>query len=149
MKVILVKDVKKLGKSGETVEVADGYGRNFLVAKGFAVEETKYSKAVLKQQNADQKAEEERLEAEAESLKQRLSKLVVEFKVKVGEGGRVFGSVSSKQIMEGLKKQHQIQLDKRKLVDVHNVASLGTTLVKVDLYKNKVIGEINVHLSEQ
>ena len=148
MKVILLSDVKKVGKKGEVVNVADGYGRNFLIAKGFAVEESARSKEILNQQAQDQKQKEKDLEKQAIELKNKLSKLVVEFKVKAGEGGKVFGSVSSKQIIEGLKKQHNITLDKRKLVDVHNVASLGTTLVKVDLYKNKVIGEINVHLSE-
>ncbi|MDL2276953.1 50S ribosomal protein L9, partial [Breznakia sp. OttesenSCG-928-G09] len=131
------------------VEVADGYGRNFLVAKGFAVEETKRSKEILNQQKADKQKEEQHLEAEAKALKERLAKSVVEFKVKTGEGGRVFGSVSSKQIIEGLRKQYDIHLDKRKIIDVHNVSSLGTTIVKIDLYKNKVIGEIHVHLSEQ
>lgn len=149
MKVILLKDVKKLGKQGETVEVADGYGRNYLIAKGFAIAETKRSKEILSQEQADQEQEAAKLEQAAEELKAKLSKLVVEFKVKTGEGGRVFGSVSSKQIVEGLNKQHGIKVDKRKLIDVHNVASLGTTRVKIDLYKNKVIGEINVHLSEQ
>ncbi|MDQ0361142.1 50S ribosomal protein L9 [Breznakia pachnodae] len=149
MKVILLSDVKKVGKKGEVVDVADGYGRNFLIAKGFAVEESSKSKAILDQQKEDKKQHEKDLEKQAIELKDKLAKLVVEFKVKAGEGGKVFGSVSSKQIIEGLKKQHNIALDKRKLVDVHNVASLGTTLVKVDLYKNKVIGEINVHLSEK
>lgn len=149
MKVILLKDVAKVGHKGEVVEVADGYGRNFLIARGMAVVETKHSKEILQQQEANAEAEEQRLEAEAEALKKKLATLVVDFKVKAGDGGKVFGSVSSKQIIDGLKKQHNITLDKRKLVDVHNVASLGTTLVKIDLYKNKVIGEINVHLSEQ
>ncbi len=149
MKVILLEDVKKVGKKGEVVEVADGYGRNFLVARGLAVVESSTAKAVLKQQNAEHEASEAQKEADAEALKAKLKKAVVEFKVKTGEGSRVFGSVSSKQIVEGLRKQHDIKIDKRKLIDVHNVASLGTTLVKVDLYKNKVIGEINVHLSEK
>lgn len=149
MKVILLEDVKKVGKKGEVVEVADGYGRNFLVARGLAVVESNTAKAVLKKQNDEHAATEAQKEADAEALKEKLKKSVVEFKVKTGEGGRVFGSVSSKQIVEGLRKQHNISIDKRKLVDVHNVASLGTTLVKVDLYKNKVIGEINVHLSEK
>lgn len=149
MKVILIKDVKKVGKQGEEVEVADGYGRNFLIAKGFAVEATKHSKEILTQQKQDAKDEDKRLENEAIELKKQLAKLVVECKVKVGEGGRVFGSVSSKQIVEELKKQHDIVVDKRKIKESDAINSLGTTIVKVDLYKNRVIGEINVHLSEQ
>ncbi|MFV0381116.1 MAG: 50S ribosomal protein L9 [Breznakia sp.] len=148
MKVILLKDVKNVGKQGETVEVAAGYGRNFLIAKGFAVAETQRSKEILSNQKADAKAQAKQAEKVAEDLKATLKKSIVEYSVKVGAGGRVFGGVSSKQIVEGLKKQHNIIIDKHKLIDSSPISSLGTTIVKIDLYKNKVIGEIFVHLSE-
>lgn len=149
MKVILVKDVKKVGKQGEVVEVADGYARNFLIAKGLAVVETKHSQEILDKQNIDRLEEDKKQEQEAILLKDRLAKLVVECQVKTGEGGRVFGSISSKQVVETLKKQHDIVIDKRKLKETEAINSLGTTIVKVDLYKNRVIGEIHVHVSEQ
>lgn len=148
MKVILLSDVKKVGKKGDVKEVADGYGRNFLVAKGLAVEATKKSIEVLSEQNEADKEKEKQLEKEAQALKQRLATMTLEFKVKTGAGGRVFGNVSSKQVVEQLKKQHDIVIDKRKFIDAHAATALGTTIFKVDLFKNKVIGEIKVHLSE-
>lgn len=149
MKVILLSDVKKVGKKGEIKEVADGYGRNFLVAKGLAVEATKKSMEVLGEQKEADIQKEKENEKEANVLKEKLAKITLEFKVKTGAGGRVFGNVSSKQVVEELKKKHNIVIDKRKFIDAHAATALGTTLFKVDLYKNKVIGEIKVHLSEQ
>lgn len=148
MKVILLSDVKKVGKKGEIVEVSDGYGRNYLVARKLAVEATKKSKEVLDAQNLENELKEKELEKQAEELKKKLAKITLEFKVKTGAGGRVFGSVSSKQVVEQLRKQYDIVIDKRKFIDGNAATALGTTLFKVDLYKNKVIGEINVHLSE-
>lgn len=148
MKVILLNDVKKLGKKDELKEVADGYGRNFLIAKGFAVEATKKSMEILEEQNEAAAQKEIDLEKEATVMKKKLATLTLEFKVKTGAGGRVFGNVSSKQVVEELKKKHDIVLDKRKFVEGNSATSLGTTIFKIDLYKNKVIGEIKVHLSE-
>lgn len=148
MKVILLSDVKKLGKKGDLKEVADGYGRNFLIAKGFAVEATKKSMEILEEQNVAAAQKEKDLEKEANEMKKKLATLTLEFKVKTGAGGRVFGNVSSKQVVEELKKKYDIVLDKRKFVDVNSATALGTTIFKIDLYKNKVIGEIKVHLSE-
>lgn len=149
MKVILLSDVKKLGKKGDVVEVADGYGRNFLIGKNLAVEATKKSMEILGEQNLQQELAEKQKEADAEALKEKLKTVVLEFKVKSGKEGRVFGSVSTKQIVEQLMKVHQIKIDKRKVIDTGHISSLGYTDVKVDLYKNKVIGVIRVHISEQ
>ena len=115
MKVILLSDVKKLGKKGDIVEVSDGYGRNFLLNKNLAVMATK--------------------------------KITLEFHVKTGEGGRVFGSVSTKQIVAQLHETYGIHVDKRKVIDNDAITSLGYTDVKVDLYRNKVIGTIRVHVN--
>lgn len=149
MKVILLSDVKKVGKKGDTVEVADGYGRNFLIAKGLAVVETKKSKEVLEEQKHQEELKQEELKKEAEALKAKLAKITLEFKVKTGAGGRVFGNVSSKQVVEALRSKHDIVLDKRKFVETNEATSLGMTLMKVDLYKNQVFGEVKVHLSEK
>lgn len=148
MKVILLSDVKKLGKKGEIVEVADGYGRNFLLRQKLAVEATKKSMEILDEQNLQHSLEEKQLEANAEEIKKRLANITLEFKVKSGKDGRVFGSVSMKQVAEQLFKLHEIKIDKRKIIDASNIGSLGYTDVKVDLYKNKVIGVIRVHVSE-
>lgn len=148
MKVILLSDVKKVGKKGEIKEVANGYGRNFLIAKGLAVEATKKSMEVLGEQKEADKQKEQQLEKEAEALKKKLEQITLEFKVKTGSGGKVFGNISSKQVVEELKKKYDITIDKRKFIDAHAATSLGMTLFKIDLYKNKVIGEVKVHLSE-
>lgn len=148
MKVILLSDVKKLGKKGDIVEVADGYGRNFLVRQHLAVEATKKSLEILDEQKLQQSLEEKEMAANAEAVKQKLAKITLEFKVKSGKDGRVFGSVSTKQIAEQLLQQYDIKIDKRKVLDNTAITSLGYTDVKVDLYKNKVIGVIRVHVSE-
>ncbi|MCF0109568.1 MAG: 50S ribosomal protein L9 [Erysipelotrichaceae bacterium] len=145
MKVILLQDVKKVGKKGEVKEVADGYARNFLIAKGLALQSTPKSMEVLKKQQAEAAAHEAELEAEARELAEKLKDMKFEFVVNSGKEGRVFGSVSSKQIAEELNNQG-IKVDKRKIMLEQPIQTLGTTKVKVELYKN-VIGEINCHLS--
>lgn len=147
MKVILLSDVKKVGKKGEVVEVSDGYGRNFLLNKKLAVVATKKSMEILDEQNLQHDLEEKQKEADAEALKQKLTKITLEFHVKTGEGGRVFGSVSTKQIVEQLYRVHDIKIEKRKFIDTDAITSLGYTDVKVDLYKNKVIGTVRVHVN--
>lgn len=147
MKVILLSDVKKLGKKGDIVEVSDGYGRNFLLNKNLAVMATKKSMEILDEQNLQHDLEEKQKEVDAEELKQQLSKITLEFHVKTGEGGRVFGSVSTKQIVAQLHEKHGIHVDKRKVIDNDAITSLGYTDVKVDLYRNKVIGTIRVHVN--
>ena len=147
MKVILLSDVKKVGKKGDIVEVSDGYGRNFLLNKKLAVLATKKSMEILDEQNLQHDLMEKQKEAEAEEIKTQLSKITLEFHVKTGEGGRVFGSVSTKQIVAKLHDQYGIHVEKKKVIDNDAITSLGYTDVKVDLYKNKVIGTIRVHVN--
>ena len=149
MKVILLSDVKKLGKKGDIVEVADGYGRNFLLKQKLAVEATKKSMEILDEQNLQHSLEEQQLEKNAIALKDQLAKITLQFQVKTGKDGRVFGSVSTKQIAEQLMKVHEIKIDKRKVLDTGAITTLGYSNIKVDLYHNKVIGVIRVHVSEQ
>ena len=148
MKVILLSDVKKVGKKGEMVEVSDGYARNFLIRQKLAVAATETSRQILNEQKAKEAEKEAELEAQANEIKKKLENITLEFKVKTGEGGRVFGSVSSKQICEESQKKYQIHVDKRKFLDNESINSCGVTYVKVDLYRNKVIGQIKVHVSE-
>lgn len=149
MKVILLSDVKKQGKKGDIIEVADGYARNFLLKQKLAVEATKKSMEILDEQNLQHSLEEKQLEADAQEISKRLEKITLQFKMKSGNGGRVFGSISTKQVAEQLLKEHGIKIDKRKVVDTAPITSLGYSDIKVDLYKNKVIGVIRVHVSEQ
>ncbi|MDO4198135.1 MAG: 50S ribosomal protein L9 [Erysipelotrichaceae bacterium] len=146
MKVILLKDVAKVGKKGETKEVADGYARNFLIARGLAVAESSGSRKVLEEQKKKEAEMDAKKKEEAMKLAEVLKTKSLEFKVKANNG-RVSGSVSTKQIEEALKKQG-IAIDKRKIKDNIVLNTLGTYDVKVELYKD-VIGVIKVKLIEE
>ncbi|MFI3285008.1 MAG: 50S ribosomal protein L9 [Erysipelotrichaceae bacterium] len=146
MKVILLTDVKKVGKKGEIKEVSDGYARNFLINKKLAVQATSGSLDVLKKQNDQEDARQHELKNQAEALKAELETKEFTFKVKSGKEGRVFGSVSTKQIAEEMAKAGY-KIDKRKILDTQPVQSLGYTNVRIELYKG-VIGQIRVHLIE-
>lgn len=148
MKVILLEDVKKVGKKGDVVKVADGYGQNFLIKNKLAVRETDTSKKVLDHQIEQQKELEAQRKEEAEKVKEVIEALTLEFKLKSGKDGRTFGSISTKNIVEELREKHGIKVDKRKFIDAHTVGALGYTKMKIELYKG-VIATISVHLSEK
>ncbi|PWA06634.1 50S ribosomal protein L9 [Pueribacillus theae] len=147
MKVIFIKDVKGRGKAGEVKNVADGYARNYLLPNNLAVEATKGNIQSLKakQRSEERKAEEEK--QEAEQLKALLEKTTVELKAKTGEGGRLFGSITSKQIADELKKQ-KINIDKRKIDLAEPIRSLGYTNVPVKVHP-EVTAVIKVHVAEK
>ncbi len=144
MKVILKQDVKKVGKRGDIVDVSDGYGRNYLIARGLAVAESKRSLEILGEQKAQEAADEAKRVEEAKETAAKMEKMMLTFTVKAGESGRVFGSVSTKQITESLNKQG-IHIDKRKILDTNPIQTLGVTNVRIELHKN-VIGTIRVKL---
>lgn len=148
MQVILLQDVKGVGKKGQTIEVSDGYGNNFLIPRRLAVVATKRSKEILDLQNENKRLEEQRKKEEAIALAGRLKDIILEFKAPSGKDGRMFGSISSKQICELLKSQYGIVVDKRKFVDRDTVNVFGITTVKIELYKG-VIGEFKVHVVEK
>ena len=146
MKVILLSDVKKVGKKGEVKNVADGYAMNFLIAKGLAVKASNKSEEIL-QKEKDQEAKENAIKKEeAIVIKNKLETLKLEFKVKSKEG-RVFNSISTKTISEELDRIG-IHVDKRKILDSEPIKELGQTNVKIELYKG-VIGIIQVVLKEE
>lgn len=147
MKVILLKDVKKIGKKDEIVDVADGYARNYLIPNGLAVLASSKGREILKQEETDRKVEHEKKREEAKQLAKKLDKIVLEFDVKAGEGGRVFGSVSTKQIEERLKKQHKITVDKRKFKPNSPVNTLGFNKIEATIYDD-VTGTITVKLNQ-
>lgn len=142
MKIILLENVKGNGKKDEIKEVKDGFG-NFLIKSKKAVSYSEKSKEVLKTQLENKKEEEDRIYKEALELKSKLEKTKLTFKVKTGVQDKVFGSISSKQISEELKKKN-LNVDK-KIIDAENINSLGMHLVKIKLHK-KVTAELNVEL---
>ena len=143
MRVILLEDVKKQGKKGQTINVKDGYG-NYLITNHLAVLETKGSIKVLDKQNKEAKTNAENILKDAQKLKKQIENLTLEFKVKVGKNEQVFGSISSKQIASELK-EHGIDIDKRKInIDVP-INTLGVTAVTINLHK-EVTAKLNVRL---
>ncbi|AZR74268.1 50S ribosomal protein L9 [Anoxybacter fermentans] len=134
MKVILLKNVKGVGKEGEVVEVADGYGRNFLIPRGLAKEATEGNLADLKHKKKVEKKKQEKELKEAQDLKARMEKNVFEIKVKAGENGRLFGSVTSSDIAKALKKEG-FNVDKRKIELKENIKELGMHKVDVKLHR--------------
>lgn len=148
MKVILLKDVKNIGKAGEVKEVAGGYAQNFLFKKRLAEEATPANLKKLEAQQ-EKKREEAREELEdAKALKEKLEQLEVTIKMKSGEDGRLFGSVSSKQVIEAYKKEHDIKLDRRKLDMPEPLKALGYHKVDVKLHQ-EVTAVLKIHVVEQ
>ncbi|HCG2699080.1 50S ribosomal protein L9 [Staphylococcus aureus] len=148
MKVIFTQDVKDKGKKGEVKEVPVGYANNFLLKKNYAVEATPGNLKQLELQKKRAKQERQQEIEDAKALKETLSNIEVEVSAKTGEGGKLFGSVSTKQIAEALKAQHDIKIDKRKMDLPNGIHSLGYTNVPVKLDK-EVEGTIRVHTVEQ
>lgn len=144
MKVILLKDVKKLGKKGEIKEVKDGYGNNFLIKNGYAVLATKTSLDRLNTEIKEQNIQEAARLKEAQEEKNNIEKITLVFKVKSGKDGRVFGSVSAKAILEELKKQN-INIDKKNIKLTNPLSSLGYHFVDIELHK-EVIAKLKVQL---
>lgn len=142
MIVILNKDVKGTGKAGDVVKVSDGYARNMLIPKGLATEATQGNIRHLEKKKAieaEKKAEEK---AEAEKLAEKIGKLSVTIKTKAGEGGKIFGSITSKDISEALKKEHNIDVDKKKIQIASPIKQTGEISVEIKLYF-----EVNVKLT--
>ncbi|KYC67143.1 MAG: 50S ribosomal protein L9 [Heyndrickxia coagulans] len=147
MKVIFLKDVKGKGKKGDIKNVADGYAHNYLFKTGAAIKATPANlKNMEAQKRKEEKLAQEELE-EAKKLKEKLENITVEIKAKSGQDGRLFGSITSKQISEQLKKSFQIQVDKRKIELPDAIRTLGYTKVPVKLHHD-VTAVLNVHVSE-
>ena len=147
MKVILLEDVKSLGKKGQIVNVSDGFARNMILPKKLGVEATSKNLNDLKLRKAnEEKVAQENLDA-AKAFAEELSTKEVILTLKVGEGGRTFGSVSSKEISEAAKKQLNLDIDKKKLQLENPIRNLGVTNVPVRLHP-KVTGSLKVWVKE-
>ncbi|MGE5422699.1 MAG: 50S ribosomal protein L9 [Ignavibacteriales bacterium] len=147
MKVILLDDVKKLGSKGQVIEVSDGYGRNYLLPKGLGVEasETRLKELKEKGQQAEKKKEKE--DDKAFKLQARLDKQTVTVKAKCGEGGKLFGAVTSKEIADAINAQFKIDIDKKKIEIKDPIRHLGEYAVKVKIHPS-VQADITVIVQE-
>ncbi len=148
MKVIFTKDVKGKGKKGEVKDVSTGYAQNYLLKNNLAVEATPGNMKQLQAKKQKQKEQAQEELEEAKRLKGTVEELTVELSAKSGEGGRLFGSITSKQIADELKKSHDIKVDKRKIELDEPIRSLGYTNVPVKLH-NEVTATLKVHVTEQ
>ncbi|NLV88719.1 MAG: 50S ribosomal protein L9 [Tissierellia bacterium] len=147
MKVILLKDVKGLGKAGDLVNAKDGYARNFLLPKGHAVEATPANLKKWEEQKAIEAQKKEEEHKEALELKKKIESITVEIKAKAGEGGRLFGSITSKDIADALKSQHKLDIDRRKIELKDNIKSLGVTEVDIRVYA-ELVAKLRVNITQ-
>ena len=148
MKVILLKDVKGTGKKGEVKEVSDGYARNFLLPKKVAViaDNTAMKELGEKKKSEEIKAQKEY--EEAVELGEKMKEMNIEIYSKAGDGGRLFGSITSKEIAEQLKKQKNITVDKRKILLNEPIRTLGSNFVEIKIHQ-KVVTKIRVDVKEK
>ena len=148
MKIVLLEDVKALGKKGEVVEVSDGYARNFIIPKKKGVEANQGNLNTLKLQKAnEEKVAKERLDA-AKELGDKINRSSVSVTIKGGKDGRTFGSVSSKEIEEAIRTRLQLDIDKKKLVIDEPIKTFGVHEVKVKLHKD-VTATLRVKVGEE
>lgn len=148
MEVILLADVKNVGRKNQTVNVSDGYANNFLFKKHLAVPVSKKSVEILETQQENARIAEENKKKEAEKLVEVLKDITVEFDAKVGKDSKLFGSISLKQVEEELKNKHNIEIDKRKFIDKGPLDSLGYHKLRIELYKG-VVGLVTIHIQER
>ncbi len=134
MDVILKQDVKNLGKKESMVKVNDGYARNYLIPRGLAVEATSANVNIMKTKKKAEENKKERELAHAKELAEKLNKTTVIFKTKAGDNGKLFGSITSKDISEKLKTNHKLDIDKRKINLSDAIKTIGTSEVEVKVY---------------
>jgi large subunit ribosomal protein L9 len=143
MKVILQQDVKGQGKKGQIVNVNDGFARNFLFPKDLAVEASNTNVSLLKQKKESEDSKKKKELEQAKSLAEKLSRASVTLKAKSGENGKLFGSITVKEIADALKSQGKIEIDKRKIVLDEPIKTLGTRILEVKIYP-EVVGKLTV-----
>ena len=145
MKVILKENIKSIGKKDEIINVSDGYARNYLFAKNLAVEANNANLAKLKSKKDSEAYKKDVEKEEAKKLADKFERIKLQFKVKTGENGKVFGGVSSKEIAEKLEKDYSIKVDKKKIELKDTIKTLGITKVQIKLNEG-VIGTLKVEV---
>ena len=145
MKVIFLQDVKGQGKKGEIKEVSEGYAVNFLIPRGLATMATEGNRKQLEQQKKAEQKRKEKEKEQAQQMAEKLGGITLQIRAKAGEGGRLFGSITSKQIAEELQSAYQLSIDKRKIILPEPIRSLGITNVPVKLHPD-VSATLKVHV---
>ena len=145
MEIILLQDVKSLGKKGDIVKVSDGYARNFILPKKQGLEATKQNLNDLKIQKAAEEKRQREILAEAQAFGKKLEEVAIKVKIKAGEGGKTFGSISSKEIAAALKEQFGLEIDKKKLLLADPIKNAGIYTVPVKLHP-QVTAEMKVQV---
>lgn len=148
MKVIMIKDLKKVGKRGEIVEISDGYASNFVIPQGYGRKLTENSLCDYKKEKAEEAALIAQKKAAAQEVAKKLEGITLEFQATSGKNGLMIGQISPKQIEEELKSKYDIVIDKRKFIDRYPCNAYGTTSLKIELFKG-VVGVVKVHISEK
>lgn len=148
MKVILLKDVKGIGKKSEIVNVKDGYASNYLIPHGLAIMQSEKALEILAEQKKAEAENIEKMKQNAREIADKLEKISLEFDAKGSGDGRMFGSISTKQIEEELKAKYGIEIDKRKFVEKMAVDHFGYSKLKIELYKG-IFGTVTVHVNEK
>ena len=145
MKVILTQDIKGVGKKDEIINANDGYARNFLFPKKMAVEANKQNMSLLQGRKDSANIKKEQDKEKANELKDKISKIMLTIKVKSGENGKIFGSITSKEISTELKKQHNIEIDKKKIMLKEAIKEQGTFTIEIKLYEG-IIGKLKINI---
>ena len=148
MKVILLQDVKNVGKKNQIIEVSDGYGSNFLIPRKLAVRYSEHGVEVRDKQIQQEKDEFTRKQNEAKEVKAKIEAMVLEFTAPASKDGRMMGTISENVIVQELKDKYGIVVDKRKFVDKYPCNAFGYTRLKIELFKD-VIATKSVHVSEK
>ena len=143
MKVILMQDIKGVGKKDEVINASDGYARNFLFPKKMAVEANTENMAKLKGRNDSKQHKKDVQKQEALDISKKLENITLTLKVKAGENGKIFGGVSSKDIAENLDKQYKIKIDKKKIDLKETIKTLGVFNIEIKLYEG-VVGKLKI-----
>lgn len=148
MKVILKQDIKGVGKKDQVINASDGYARNFLLPKGLAVVADSTNMSNLKSKNEATAYKKNQEFENAKSIAEKLGKITLKIKAKVGDNGKLFGGITSKEISEHLKKDYDINIDKKKINLSENIKQIGVTTVQIRLYEG-VIANLKVFVEEQ
>lgn len=145
MKVILLDNIKGVGKKDQIINASDGYARNFLFPKKLAVEANNENLAKLKSQNESKAFKKETEKNEASQIAEKINKITLKITVKAGENGKIFGGVTSKEIAESLKKEYNIEIDKKKVVLSETIKNIGTFTVEIKLYEG-IIAKLKLNI---